>query len=79
MAAPIPTNSNAAPVAGPGHDVKPFQEEMIWKALKTVRDPEIPVDIVNLGLVYAACSIGDRGWPAYRRAHVAHRARLQHV
>ncbi len=54
MAAPIPTNSNAAPVAGPGHDVKPFQEEMIWKALKTVRDPEIPVDIVNLGLVYAA-------------------------
>lgn len=30
-----------------------FQEEMIWKQLKTVRDPEIPVNIVDLGLVYA--------------------------
>jgi metal-sulfur cluster biosynthetic enzyme len=51
MAASIPTDSNAAPVSGP------FQEEMIWKALKTVRDPEIPVDIVNLGLVYAAAAV----------------------
>jgi metal-sulfur cluster biosynthetic enzyme len=31
-----------------------FREEMIWQQLKTVRDPEIPVDIVNLGLVYSA-------------------------
>jgi len=48
MTAPIPTSSNAAPIAGP------FREEMILKQLKTVRDPEIPVDIVNLGLVYSA-------------------------
>ncbi len=34
----------------------PFREEMIWQQLKTVRDPEIPVDIVNLGLVYAAAA-----------------------
>jgi metal-sulfur cluster biosynthetic enzyme len=31
-----------------------FRDDMIWKALKTVRDPEIPVNIVDLGLVYAA-------------------------
>ena len=29
---------------------------MIWKQLKTVRDPEIPVNIVNLGLIYAAAA-----------------------
>ena len=48
MTAPIPSSSNAAPIAGP------FREEMILQQLKTVRDPEIPVDIVNLGLVYSA-------------------------
>ncbi|MGO8933994.1 MAG: iron-sulfur cluster assembly protein [Terracidiphilus sp.] len=43
-------DQTAAPIAGP------FREEMILQQLKTVRDPEIPVDIVNLGLVYAAAS-----------------------
>lgn len=28
-------------------------EEQVWTALKTVFDPEIPVDLVNLGLIYA--------------------------
>jgi len=50
MTTPLETNQSAAPIAAP------FQEEMIWKALKTVRDPEIPVDIVNLGLVYAVAA-----------------------
>jgi metal-sulfur cluster biosynthetic enzyme len=50
MPAPIQSSQTTAPVAGP------FREEMIWRALKTVRDPEIPVDIVNLGLIYAATS-----------------------
>jgi metal-sulfur cluster biosynthetic enzyme len=46
---PIPgSNQNAAPPAGP------FREEMIWQQLKTVRDPEIPVNIVDLGLIYEA-------------------------
>src|SRR5687767_7821024 len=27
-------------------------EEMVWEALKTCFDPEIPVNIVDLGLVY---------------------------
>ncbi|MFZ1940972.1 MAG: iron-sulfur cluster assembly protein [Terracidiphilus sp.] len=47
MPIPIP-NQNRAPLAGP------FREEMVWQQLKTVRDPEIPVNIVDLGLIYAA-------------------------
>jgi len=50
MAAHPEINPNNAPVAGP------FREEMIWQQLKTVRDPEIPIDIVNLGLIYAAAA-----------------------
>ena len=46
MLAPIQSSPNTPPAA--------FRDEMIWRALKTVRDPEIPVDIVNLGLIYAA-------------------------
>lgn len=39
-------------------DVKPEEltaeklEEMVWESLKTCYDPEIPVNIVDLGLVY---------------------------
>lgn len=35
-----------------------FSEEMVWDQLKTVFDPEIPVNIVDLGLIYA-CDIRD--------------------
>ena len=33
-------------------------EDQVWHQLKQVYDPEIPVDIVNLGLVYD-CSVDD--------------------
>src|SRR6185437_6734225 len=33
-----------------------FDEKMVWDQLKTVYDPEIPVNIVDLGLIYA-CDI----------------------
>ncbi len=29
-----------------------IREEQVWEALQTVFDPEIPVDLVNLGLIY---------------------------
>lgn len=35
-------------------------EEQVWAQLKGVYDPEIPVDIVNLGLVYD-CAIEQQG------------------
>ncbi len=31
----------------------PFSEEKVWDVLKTCYDPEIPVNIVDLGLVYS--------------------------
>lgn len=31
---------------------RPFSEELIWESLKDCYDPEIPVNIVDLGLIY---------------------------
>ena len=36
-----------------------FSEAMVWDQLKTVYDPEIPVNIVDLGLIYA-CEVTAR-------------------
>lgn len=37
-------------------EIKEFSEQMVWDLLKTVYDPEIPVNIVDLGLIYS-CKI----------------------
>lgn len=44
------------PEATPLSEQKPFSEQLVWDELKTVFDPEIPVNIVDLGLVYG-CNI----------------------
>jgi len=38
-----------------------FSEQLVWDQLKTVYDPEIPVNIVDLGLVYSCEITGDDG------------------
>jgi metal-sulfur cluster biosynthetic enzyme len=48
---PIPSSKDIPPPSGP------FREEMIWQQLKTVYDPELPVNIVDLGLIYAAAAL----------------------
>ncbi len=40
-----------------------FSEEMVWDVLKSVYDPEIPVNIVDLGLIYE-CKVAALNAPA---------------
>src|SRR5262245_4050468 len=42
----VPKSTNAPSSAGP------INEQLIWDTLRTCFDPEIPVNIVDLGLVY---------------------------
>jgi probable FeS assembly SUF system protein SufT len=36
----------------PSSELGPFQESKVWDELRTCYDPEIPVNIVDLGLIY---------------------------
>ena len=45
--------SNAATAQEPTVREGNFGDQMVWEQLKTVYDPEIPVNIVDLGLVYS--------------------------
>ena len=46
------------PEATPESGQRPFSEQLVWDELKTVFDPEIPVNVVDLGLIYE-CKISD--------------------
>jgi probable FeS assembly SUF system protein SufT len=48
-AASTPVGNGAVPTPAGG----PVQEDDIWAQLKTCYDPEIPVNIVDLGLIYS--------------------------
>ena len=45
--APVPR-----PVANPPDPLRPLDEESVYQALRNCYDPEIPVNIVDLGLIY---------------------------
>ncbi|MGB9687678.1 metal-sulfur cluster assembly factor [Thermogutta sp.] len=38
-----------------------IREETVWEALKQVRDPEIGIDLVNLGLIYEVLVTEENG------------------
>lgn len=38
--------------SAPAHEDGPVSEEMVWDQLRGVYDPEIPVNVVDLGLIY---------------------------
>jgi len=46
-----PATATAEPAPAPSTGAAPA-EPLLWEALKTVFDPEIPVNIVDLGLIY---------------------------
>lgn len=46
------TGADSKPEAGATGEAGEVGEDQVWEQLKTVYDPEIPVNIVDLGLVY---------------------------
>ena len=57
---PVP----AAPTAAAGGGIEALREQ-VWQVLRTCYDPEIPVDIVELGLVYV-CDVLPMGDDRFR-------------
>jgi probable FeS assembly SUF system protein SufT len=48
--------TNVAPEEAAAAQEGAFSEQMVWDQLKTVFDPEIPVNIADLGLIYSCVS-----------------------
>ena len=44
----------------------PYEEEKVWEQLRNCYDPEIPVNIVDLGLIYAMEATDDAELPGKR-------------
>jgi probable FeS assembly SUF system protein SufT len=44
--------AKAAKTAGSEPEDAPFSEDLVWEAMRGCFDPEIPVNIVDLGLIY---------------------------
>jgi FeS assembly SUF system protein len=49
---PVPSTGGGDAERPAGATADPAMEERVLEALKTVRDPEIPVNLVDLGLIY---------------------------
>ena len=48
------------PASAPASDAAKVDEQSVWEQLRTCYDPEIPVNIVDLGLVYD-CTVDQAG------------------
>jgi probable FeS assembly SUF system protein SufT len=44
----------------------PYEEEKVWEQLRNCYDPEIPVNIVDLGLIYSLEAVDDEDAPGKR-------------
>jgi probable FeS assembly SUF system protein SufT len=60
---PVPQTAQLPSVSGPV--TREELEKQVWEALKTCYDPEIPVNIVDLGLIYD-CQLTPVGEHRYR-------------
>jgi probable FeS assembly SUF system protein SufT len=62
----LPQAADSTPAEATIADSVEAMEERVWERLRSCFDPEIPVNIVDLGLIYdcAVSSLGDGGYKA---------------
>ncbi|MEJ2351858.1 MAG: metal-sulfur cluster assembly factor [Anaerolineales bacterium] len=54
-----PTSSTQAQTAQGQQNAAPEENEL-WRALEEVQDPEFPISVVDMGLIYGLQRMGDR-------------------